>query len=127
MSDSDTGVAEAEAPAAPPAKSAPAKPKASPEDRPKVDRLPPYHVVLLNDDDHTVEYVIDMLRKVFGLPLPQAIKLTWAVDRQGKAVVWTGSKEVAELKREQVRSFGPDFFASATVRYPLGCVIQPGT
>ena len=43
---------------------APAKKPAAPARRPK--KLPPYHVILLDDDDHTYEYVIDMLRKLFG-------------------------------------------------------------
>ena len=30
--------------------------------------LPPYNVVLLNDNEHTYEYVIQLLRKVFAYP-----------------------------------------------------------
>ena len=29
-------------------------------------RIPPYHVVVLNDEDHTFEYVIEMLIKLFA-------------------------------------------------------------
>lgn len=91
----------------------------------KPKRLPPYQVVLLDDDDHTYEYVIEMLLKVFRLPVDRAVELTARVDTQGRAPVWTGSKEVAELKRDQVRGYGPDFYASRTVRYPVGCLIEP--
>ena len=28
-------------------------------------RLPPYHVILLNDEEHTFEYVIELLAKLF--------------------------------------------------------------
>ncbi|MEM6552462.1 MAG: ATP-dependent Clp protease adaptor ClpS [Planctomycetota bacterium] len=91
----------------------------------KPKRLPPYQVVLLNDNDHTYEYVIEMLLRVFRLPVHKAVELTARVDTAGRAPVWSGSKEVAELKRDQVRGYGPDFYASATVRYPLGCVIEP--
>ncbi|MEM1212623.1 MAG: ATP-dependent Clp protease adaptor ClpS [Planctomycetota bacterium] len=87
--------------------------------------LPPYQVVLLDDDDHTYEYVIEMLLRVFRLPVDKAVELTARVDTVGRARVWSGSKEVAELKRDQVRGYGPDFYASQTVRYPLGCVIEP--
>lgn len=128
MSDSDAAVIDApEATEAP--TEAPAKPTQRPEaqpDRPKLDKLPPFHVVLLNDEDHTMEYVVEMLRRVFQLKLPQAIELMWQVHRTGQAIVWTGSKEVAELKRDQVRGFGPDFYATHTVRYPLGCLIEKG-
>ena len=87
--------------------------------------LPPYRVVLLNDDDHTFAYVIRMLRQVFRMRLERAEALTRRVHVEGQAAVWMGSKEVAELKQEQVVGFGPDFYASQTVRYPLGCMIEP--
>ena len=31
-------------------------------------RQPPYNVVLLDDDDHTYAYVIEMLKALFGHP-----------------------------------------------------------
>ena len=34
----------------------------------KTKKQPPYHVVLLNDDDHSFEYVIGMLQQLFGHP-----------------------------------------------------------
>lgn len=40
-------------------------------------------------------------------------------------MVWSGSKEVAELKRDQVRSAGPDFYAAKKVEFPLGVTIEP--
>ena len=43
---------------------APAKPQAKPSNQTK--QLPPYNVVLLDDDHHTYAYVIEMLGKVFG-------------------------------------------------------------
>lgn len=36
--------------------------------RPKTESPPPYHVVLLNEDDHSVYYVIRMLGELFGHP-----------------------------------------------------------
>ena len=33
-------------------------------------RQPRYHVVLWNDDDHTYQYVVSMLQKLFGHPSP---------------------------------------------------------
>src|SRR5438309_772257 len=39
---------------------APAKPAEKPKKRPPK-QMPPFHVVLLNDDDHSYEYVIEML------------------------------------------------------------------
>ena len=39
-------------------------------------RLPPYNVIILNDEEHTFEYVIELLIKLFAHPLPTAEELT---------------------------------------------------
>jgi ATP-dependent Clp protease adaptor protein ClpS len=69
---------------------------------------PWWNVVLLNDDDHTYEYVIDMLGKVFGHSPEQALRMALEVDTTGRVIVDTTSKERAELKQEQVQAYGPD-------------------
>ena len=74
----------------------------------KTKRQPPYNVVLLNDDDHSFEYVIDMLRKLFGHPPEKGYLMAWEVHTQGRVIVDTTSKERAELKRDQIHAFGPD-------------------
>jgi ATP-dependent Clp protease adaptor protein ClpS len=71
-------------------------------------RQPRYHVILWNDDDHTYQYVIAMLRKVFGHQPATGLKLATEVDRTGKAVVLTTTLEHAELKRDQIHAFGAD-------------------
>ena len=43
--------------------------------------LPPYHVILLNDDDHTYEYVIHMLQTLFGHPQERGFQLAVEVDK----------------------------------------------
>ena len=70
--------------------------------------MPPYNVILRDDNDHTYEYVVEMLRKVFGHPEATAYLMAAEVDGTGRVIVWTGSLEVAELKQEQVHSFGAD-------------------
>lgn len=71
-------------------------------------RQPPYNVILLNDDDHTYEYVIEMLRALFGYPIEKGYELAKVVDTKGRAVVCTTSLERAELKRDQIHAYGPD-------------------
>jgi ATP-dependent Clp protease adaptor protein ClpS len=71
-------------------------------------RQPPYHVVLLNDDDHTYLYVVEMLKSLFGHPVEKGYQLAKVVDTKGRAVVCTTSLERAELKRDQIHAFGPD-------------------
>jgi len=77
--------------------------------RPKVRKLPPYNVILLDDNDHTYEYVIEMLAKVFSYPEPRGYELAKAVDSSGRVIVLTTHKELAELKCEQITTFGADW------------------
>ena len=96
---------------------------ADPKQKPKFQ--PPSAVVVLNADDHTYAYVIDTLCRVCRHSTEKAFKLAQQIDRTGRAVVWSGSFEVAELKRDQIRGMGPDFYAKHPVTYPLGVVLEP--
>jgi len=69
---------------------------------------PVYHVVLLNDDDHTYEYVIEMLGKIFGYGVEKAFRMAREVDTVGRVIVWTGSLEQAEVKRDRIHGYGAD-------------------
>lgn len=71
--------------------------------------LPRYHVVLLDDNDHTYEYVIEMLGKIFGHSAIKAFKMACEVDLRGRVIVDTTTKERAELKRDQIHAYGPDW------------------
>jgi ATP-dependent Clp protease adaptor protein ClpS len=70
--------------------------------------LPPYNVVLLDDDDHSFEYVIVMLKALFGHPPEKGYKMATEVHTTGRVVVATTNLEKAELKREEIQAFGPD-------------------
>jgi ATP-dependent Clp protease adaptor protein ClpS len=86
--------------------------------------LPPYHVIILNDAHHSVEFVVGVLVNVLGCPEELALQLTWEAHTSGRAVIWTGPKEVAELKAEQVQTFH-EKRTDGTDMGPLGCVIEP--
>lgn len=88
-------------------------------------RQPPYAVVLFNDDEHTFLYVIETLMKVFGYPLEKCYSLTLQVHSEGRGIVWSGVREVAELKRDQIRCAGPDFYADKKVDFPLRVTVEP--
>ncbi len=90
----------------------------------RTDRQPPYNVIVLNDEEHTFEYVIEMLTKIFQHSLTRAENLTWQIHKTGRAIVLTAHKELAELKCDQVLSYGPDPRMSVS-RGPLGCYIEP--
>ena len=87
---------------------APPAPAAKPTARDQPQRQPRYHVVLWNDDDHTFDYVIAMLKQLFGHPPETGFKLAKEVDAKGRVVVLTTTKEHAELKRDQIHAFGAD-------------------
>ncbi len=80
--------------------------------RPKYEQDPDkpwlWNVVLLDSDDHSYEYVMELAMRLFGYPLERAYKAAAKVDKDGRAVLLTTHKELAELKIEQIRSFGRD-------------------
>jgi ATP-dependent Clp protease adaptor protein ClpS len=65
--------------------------------------------VLLDDDDHTVDYVVEMLRKIFGYPPERSMQMVKEIDQSGRVIVFTTHKEHAELKRDQIHAYGADF------------------
>ena len=76
--------------------------------RRKPKRQPRYHVVLWNDDDHTYDYVIRMMKALFGHPEAKGTQIADEVDTRGKAICLTTTLELAELKRDQIHAFGRD-------------------
>ncbi len=71
--------------------------------------IPQYHVVLLDDNDHTYEYVVEMLMNTFRHSPSRAFEMAVEVDGRGRVIVDTTTKERAELKRDQIHSYGADW------------------
>jgi ATP-dependent Clp protease adaptor protein ClpS len=88
-------------------------------------RQPPYAVVLHNDDINTMEFVVFVLRKVFGYTIEKCVELMMEAHQKGRSVVWVGALEVAELKADQVRSCGPDPARRDSGAQPLGVSVDP--
>jgi ATP-dependent Clp protease adaptor protein ClpS len=105
----------------------PAAPVLEPETDIKQKLLPPYHVIIENDDDHTQMFVVMVLRKVFGYDDTKAVELMLTAHETGEAVVWTGPKEVAELKLDQLRTFHEKHWRDGNDLGPLRCRIEPAT
>jgi ATP-dependent Clp protease adaptor protein ClpS len=68
-----------------------------------------YHVIILNDEEHTFDYVIEMLQAVFKIPYAKALAHTMEADTTGSSIVLTTNLEEAEQKRDQVHAYGPDW------------------
>src|SRR5260370_40536971 len=88
-----------------------AKPAAFPESEviEREEKTPLYRVVLLDDNDHTYDYVIEMLQKIFIFTLDEAYRHAEEVDRTGRTVLITCELREAEFSRDQIHAYGPDW------------------
>lgn len=78
-------------------------------EQPVSELIPRYHVILLDDDHHTYEYVIEMLMDIFGHSRGLSYQMACSVDANGSVVVLTTHKEHAEMKRDQIHGYGADW------------------
>jgi len=60
-----------------------------------------YKVIFHNDDFTTMEFVTDVLRRVFNKPADEAVALMMRVHREGQAIVGIYSYDVAMTKASQ--------------------------
>lgn len=88
-------------------------------------RQPPYAVLIHNDDHNGMDFVVEVLNKVFSYPLEKCVLLMKEAHEAGLAVVWVGALEVAELKAEQIVSCGADPRSMAPRKAPLRVTIEP--
>ena len=77
-----------------------------PANKPK--QQPRQRVILWDDNDHTYQYVIAMLQKLFAHSAEKSYQLAKEIDVTGRAVVLITTKEHAELKRDQIHACGAD-------------------
>ncbi|MCB0060413.1 MAG: ATP-dependent Clp protease adaptor ClpS [Caldilineaceae bacterium] len=83
-----------------------------------------WHVILLDDDDHTYDYVIEMLMELFAHSMETAFKMAQEVDNDGRVIVDTTTLERAELKRDQIHAYGKDDLI-ARCKGSMTCSIEP--
>ncbi len=88
------------------------------------DEAPLYNVVLLNDDDHTAEYVLEMLEKLFAIAAPDGWKHVIEVDSTGRTIVLTCDLPVAEFGRDQIHAFGADWRV-AQCKGSMSAIVEP--
>lgn len=103
-----------------------AKPAVSPETEViEQERLVPlYRVVLLDDNDHTYDYVIEMLQQIFIFSVDQAYRHAEEVDRAGRTILITCELPQAEFARDQIHAYGKDW-RLARSRGSMSAVIEP--
>ncbi len=68
---------------------------------------PNFKVIVLNDDENTFEHVVNTLvRYIPGMVSDRAWKLADQIHKEGRAIVWTGPLEQAELYHMQLTHEG---------------------
>ena len=67
-----------------------------------------YHLVLLDDDDHSYAYVIEMLGRLFGYGREKALAIAAMVDTGGRAVVETAAYDRVSRDQQRIQGYGPD-------------------
>jgi ATP-dependent Clp protease adaptor protein ClpS len=90
----------------------------------EIAKSPLYRVVLLDDDDHTYDYVIEMLQKIFIFTEEQALRHAQEVDANGRTVLITCELPEAEYGRDQVQSYGRDWRLPRS-KGSMSAVIEP--
>ena len=86
--------------------------------------VPQFHVILLDDNDHSYEYVIEMLMDLFGHGEQKAFEMACEVDARGRVIVETTYKERAEMKRDQIHSYGADWRIPAC-KGSMSAMVEP--
>ena len=86
--------------------------------------IPLYHVVLLDDDQHTYDYVIEMLHNLFLIPATEGFRKAVEVDATGRTIVITCELPHAEFGRDQIHGYGPDWRMPQS-KGSMSAVIEP--
>ena len=67
----------------------------------------PAHVIVLNDDHNTFDHVASTLARVIpGVDYGRGMQMANRIHNTGRARVWSGERERAELYWEQLRDGG---------------------
>jgi ATP-dependent Clp protease adaptor protein ClpS len=88
------------------------------EARPILKRPPLYRVILLNDDYTPMEFVVQVLQKVFSLDRSTATRIMLEVHTKGKGVCGVYTYEIAETKVAQVTGMAQQH------QHPLLCTME---
>lgn len=79
---------------------------------------PMFQVLLLNDDYTTMEFVVEILQKIFHKAMAEATQIMLQVHKKGLGVCGTYTREVAETKVELVHHL------ARKNGFPLRCTME---
>lgn len=80
---------------------------------------PFYQVVLLNDDYTPMDFVIQVLRRIFGKDEDEASRIMLKVHHEGRGVCGIYPRDIAATRVEMVRQ------AAKAGQHPLQCIMEP--
>jgi ATP-dependent Clp protease adaptor protein ClpS len=67
-----------------------------------------FHLVLLDDDAHSYQYVVDLLGHVFGYGREKSFAMACMVDSTGRATVETAGHPQVVGHQRQIHAYGAD-------------------
>ena len=88
------------------------------EAKPRLKRPPLYKVLLINDDYTPMDFVVDVLQKIFGMDREKATQIMLHVHTRGVGVCGVYSRDIAETKVALVNQF------SRENQHPLKCTME---
>ncbi|HEX8354728.1 MAG TPA: ATP-dependent Clp protease adaptor ClpS [Pyrinomonadaceae bacterium] len=88
------------------------------ESRERLKKPPLFRVLLHNDDFTTMEFVVEVLKRVFGKTDGDAFRIMWAVHTQGVGCAGVYTYEIAEMKVEKVTQM------ARASEFPLLCTVE---
>lgn len=80
---------------------------------------PMYQVVMLNDDYTPMEFVVEVLCRVFGKSLEAAEQIMLKVHHEGRGVCGIFTRDIAATKVDKVMRL------ARAHQHPLQCVMEP--
>ena len=81
--------------------------------RSRADLVPPWKVLLHNDEEHDMLYVVESLLKAVPLTAAEAVRVMLEAHTEGVGLVIIAPQETAEYYQERIQTFG------------LACTIEP--
>jgi ATP-dependent Clp protease adaptor protein ClpS len=92
--------------------------KSSSKKKEKTTRPRMYKVIVLNDDYTTMDFVVEILVKIFRKTLEKANEIMLNVHRKGKGICGIYTREIAETKIETVHAL------AQAQGFPLKCTME---
>lgn len=88
------------------------------EDEPKTKQPPLFRVLLLNDDYTPMEFVVDVLQRIFAMDRSKATRVMLEVHTRGRGICGVYTYEIAETKVAQVNAYSREH------QHPLLCTME---